>query len=428
MQEENLLLTRRDRDRLKVLHELRKGHLTQGEAAEQLKLSDRWIREMVERIREKGDRAIVHGLRGRASTHKIAEKIEKRAVLIIEREYADFGPTLAAEYLAKDHDIAVSRETVRQWMRRAGIWKSRKQRIEQVHVWRRRRSCFGELVQWDTSEHDWLEGRGERIYLIAMIDDATSRSVGRFARHDSTSENMRVLWAWVERHGRFVEAYTDRAGLFETNRPNQRDEEREGKLPETQIGRALRELGMGWIGALSPQAKGRIERFFSTAQDRLVKGMRKQKICTVEAANVYLEQEYLPLWNERFTVRPARDVDAHRPLNRYGGRLYQVAREQIRPGMKKRAVRVEQRLDGRVVVQWCGKPLSITECERATGAAPAGMPASKGASRKKAGKGGNHRWMYGFDLASGPSLEEVVAHAYGEPGEESEGAWEGSSR
>ena len=447
MEEEDLLLTRRDRDVLKVLHEVRRGHITQREGAEQLKRTARWIRELVGRIEAKGDRAIIHGSRGQPSTHKITEKIEKKAVTIIEREYADFGPTLASEYLAREHQIKASRETVRQWMLRAGLWKRRKQQIEQVHVWRPRRSSFGELVQWDTSDHDWLEGRGERIYLIGMIDDASSRAWGRFARQDSTAENMRLLWAWLEKHGRFVDGYTDGAGLFETNRPNQRDEERDGKLAETQIGRALRELGIGWIRALSPQAKGRIERFFETAQDRLVKGMRKQKVRTLEGANVYLEKEYLPLWNERFTVRPASEVDAHRPLGkehdlgsilshveprvmgedytiRYVGRLYQLRREQIRPGQKKQTVRVEQRLDGRVVVQWRGQALEVRECEPARRPAVKAAPVGNQAVGNKRHKGGNPGWMNGFHLNGGPSLEEVVAHAYGEPWEEeSERGW-----
>jgi hypothetical protein len=111
-----------------------------------------------------------------------------------------------------------------------------------------------------------------------MIDDATSRAMAGFARHDATAENMRIVWRWLEKQGRFVDAYTDRAGLFETNRPNQRNEERDGKLPETQIDRALRELGIGWIAARFPQAKGRIERFFETAQDRLVRGALYIKI------------------------------------------------------------------------------------------------------------------------------------------------------
>lgn len=444
MHEEELLLTQRDRDFLKVLHEARRGHITQREAAEQLKVTDRWIRELLARVRKNKDRAVVHGLRGRPSPHRISETVEKRAIEIVGREYADFGPTLASEYLAHDHGIQVSRETLRQWMLRAGLWKRRKQRIAEIHVWRQRRSCFGDLVQWDTSDHDWLEGRGERIYLIAMIDDATSRAVARFAPQDSTAENMRLLWMWVERHGRFVEAYTDRAGLFETNRPNQRDEERDGKLAETQIGRALRELRIGWIAARSPQAKGRIERFFKTAQDRLVKGMRKAKVGTLQQANAYLERSYLPLWNERFTIRPASDADAHRPLDkdqdlrsilsqvdrrviaqdytlRYGSQLYQVEREQIQPRLRGQAVRVEQHLDGRLVVRTADRELKVKRCELADTPPAARPKVPKTRAPAAPHTGGRRRWMYGFRLNDAPSLEHVVTAAYDSPEAEEDG-------
>jgi hypothetical protein len=105
--------------------------------------------------------------------------------ILSEPMYQAFGPTPAAEQLAQQHHIEASRETVRQWMMRAKLWRGKKAKVAQVHQWRPRRSRFGELVQWDTSDHDWLEGRGERLYPIAMIDHATSRLIPRFVRHDS---------------------------------------------------------------------------------------------------------------------------------------------------------------------------------------------------------------------------------------------------
>lgn len=138
---------------------------------------------------------------------------------------------------------------------RAKLWRGKKAKVAEVHVWRPRRSRFGELVQWDTSDHGWLEGRGERLYLIAMIDDATSRLFARFIRHDSTEENMTLLWSYLEEFGRPVSFYTDNASHFQTAEKRKRDEPGVEKdpveMPPTQIGRALRKLGITWIGALA---------------------------------------------------------------------------------------------------------------------------------------------------------------------------------
>ena len=171
-----------DRDRLKVLHEVGKGHLTQEQGGEQLGMTERWVRELMARMRKEGDRGILHRLRGRASNRKIEEKTRRKAVQLVKAKYGDFGPTLASEYLGQREGIGVSKETLRQWLMAEGVWRGKKRRVEEVHEWRPRRSCRGELVQWDTSEHHWLEGRGERLYLMAMIDDASSRLHARFAR------------------------------------------------------------------------------------------------------------------------------------------------------------------------------------------------------------------------------------------------------
>ncbi len=385
MEQERMGMSQKERDRLKVLQEVKKRQLGQKEAAEQLGMSERHLRRLWARFRRRGDRAVLHGLRGRASNRKIPEAIRQKAVGLVRAEYRDFRPTLAAEYLAERQGLKVSRETLRKWMLEAGLWKRRKQRVYQLHLWRPRRSCRGELVQWDTSDHDWLEGRGEKIYLIAMLDDATSWGLARFAPQDSTEENLRLLGRYLEQQGRPLAYYTDKASLFETNRPQQRDEELEGKLPKTQIGRALGELGIEWIAAHSPQAKGRIERFFQTCQDRLVKGLRKAGVTSREQANEYLEKDFLPLWNRRFTVEPANPTDAHRPLGRehdlasilsqvetrrvapdytirLQGQRYQIPRPDIRPGLRGARVRVEKRLDGTVAVRFRDRCCWLQSC------------------------------------------------------------------
>ena len=234
-------------------------------------LSPRWVRKLLGRRREEGDGGIVHRLRGRRSNRRIEEQVRERVMAEVRQRYADFGPTLASERLAAE-GMPVSRETLRKWMAEEGLWQVRKKRLRQVHVWRQRRAARGELVMMDSSRFRWLEERGPELYLIAMIDDATSRLWGRFVEHDSTEENLRTLGGWIERWGRPLSLYTDRNSLFVTTRPVQQAEQLQGQVTaRTQFGRALYELGIGWIAAHSPQAKGRIERLFGTLQDRLVK-------------------------------------------------------------------------------------------------------------------------------------------------------------
>jgi DNA-binding Lrp family transcriptional regulator len=210
-------MTQRDRDRLVVLKKAQKKLITQSQAARELDISERHVRRLLLRLREAGDKSVIHGLRGRESNRKLNAEFREKAVRILSGEvYRGFGPTLASEYLAKKHKLRIGRETLRQLMKQAGLWRSRKQKVEDVHPWRQRRSSHGEMVQWDTSDHDWLEGRGERLYLIHMIDDATSQLLGRFVRSDSTEENMRLLRTYLESHGRPLSFYTDKASMFHT--------------------------------------------------------------------------------------------------------------------------------------------------------------------------------------------------------------------
>ncbi|MBK5293985.1 MAG: ISNCY family transposase [Acidobacteriia bacterium] len=288
-------MTQAERDRLVTLKKAKKRLITQPEAAAELGVTVRHVKRLLYALNKCGDKVVIHGLCGKPSRRRIAEAKQQQAVRILaDPIYAGFGPTLSCEYLGKKHNLAVSKETVRKWMIEAGLWKANQQKMERVHPRRERRSRRGELVQWDTSDHDWLEGRGERIYLISMIDDATSRLYARFVRSDSTAENMRLLWGYLELNGRPVAFYTDKASLFETAEKRKRDEPGVDKdpveMPPTQIGRALRELGIAWIAAHTPQAKGRVERSFLTAQDGLVKGLRVAKARTLEKANAYLNK------------------------------------------------------------------------------------------------------------------------------------------
>jgi hypothetical protein len=237
-------------------------------------------------------------------------------------------------------------------------------------------------VQWDTSEHDWLEGRGEKLYLIAMIDDATSRLTAGFVGHDSTEENLRQLGCYVKQHGRPVSVCTDKASLFQiTPRASHHRDAPQQQL--TQIGRALQELNIEWIAAHSPQAKGRIERAFQTAQDRLVKGLRQVGAKDLPTANAYLQQVFVPLWNRRFRREPQLAGDAHRTVLpetnldsvlsirqsrtvgqdhtvRWQGVIYRIERKQIQAAMRGARVQLERRLDGSTWMHWRKRPCCFT--------------------------------------------------------------------
>jgi len=313
-------MTQKERDRLVALRKAQKGLITQRQAATELSVSERQIRRLLGLLKKRGDKAVIHASRGRPSNRKLDEATEGQAMEILRREvYRGFGPTLAAEYLAQKHKIQVGRETLRGWMVKAKLWQAKKKRIEKIHTWRQRRSRCGELVQWDTSEHAWLEKRGPKLYLISMIDDASSRLLARFVEHDSTEENMKLLWSYLEQNGRPLSFYTDKAALFanlpKTKRGDVAGKDRE-ELPPTQIGRALQELGIEWIAAHSPQAKGRVERGFGTMQDRLVKGLRVAGAKTLEQANAYLRDEFLPWWNQTLLSQPASSDNAHRALGK----------------------------------------------------------------------------------------------------------------
>jgi transposase len=397
METERIALSQEERDRLHLLRELERGELRQVAAAQRMKLTDRQVRRLLQRWREQGDRAVIHRLRGRPSNRKFAVSFQRKVLARVGQRYADFGPTLAAEHLAQE-GLALSRETLRNWMTQAAFWRPRRQRVKKIHVWRERRASFGELVMQDSSPFRWLEDRGPACQLIAVIDDATSRIHAQFVEHDTTEENLRTLGGWLRRYGRPLAHYTDKNSIFRSNRPAAISEQLRGERAHSQFGRALQELGIEWIAAQSPQAKGRIERLFATLQDRLVKEMRLAGIASIEAANHFLETRFLPEWEQRFTVAPRNPRNAHRQLGRaqrldeilsvravrkvaqdhtvsWEGNLWGVPREEVCAGLRGAAVEIERRLDGSHWLRYRGRYLHLRPCPQPLrpSASPSGL-------------------------------------------------------
>ena len=365
-QKDRIEMSQRERDRLKVLHGVKQGLYTQAKAAQLLGLTARQVRRLQQRLETAGDAGLVHRLRGRSSNRRLNAKFRRRVLREYRQRYADFGPTFASEKLA-EQGLQVSPATLRRWLLAEGVWQQKRRR--DVHRQRRpRRACFGELVQMDTSLHEWTEGRGEEMVLIKMIDDATSRVLARFYPADTVEAHFDLLGRWVEKYGRPWALYTDRHGIFEAHKRGQPD-----YSGETQFSRALSELDIQLIKARSPQAKGRVERSFGTAQDRWVKEMRLAKVKTIVQANALLER-LLPDHNRRFSVAPAETADAHRALGkhhllsailsvqeervvsndytvRFGNRHYQLDKP-IYPGERGGKVTIELRLDGTMAIRF----------------------------------------------------------------------------
>ena len=415
-----MALSQRERDRLKVLHDVNERHLTQVEAGRRLEVTDRHVRRLLLGLQERGDGALIHGLRGRPSNRKLAAAFEQKILARVRQRYADFGPTLAAEHLVKD-GLLVSRETLRKWMAKAALWHPRSQRVKTVHVWRERRARFGELVMQDSSPYRWLEERGPACQLIALIDDATSRVWARFVEHDTTEENLRALGGWLRRYGRPLAQYTDKNSIFRTTSAAAMGEQLRGEEARSQFGRALQELGIAWIAAHSPQAKGRIERLFETLQDRLVKEMRLAGIDTLEAGNHFLETRFLPEWEQRFTVMPRNPRNAHRRLGpeqrlqeilsvrvarkvvddhtvSWDGQRWGVPREEVCAGLRGAQVEIERRLDGSHWLLFRGRYLRLSHCPEPAprAASPSGLRppglAANPLSRNYKSAPQNHPW------------------------------------
>ena len=307
-----LRMSRKERVRLELLGRVKRDEITVSRAAELAGVSVRQMRRLWKRYRKRGDQGLVHRLRGKAPNNRIPAATRAAILKLYQEKYGDFGPTFACEKLKADgHEL--SPNTLTALLKGAGLWTPRRKRGKH-RMRRERRACLGQLVQMDGSEHDWFEGRGGRCVLMVMIDDATNRTLARFYRRENLDAAFDVFGRWAASHGLPRALYVDRAGICRSDREPDGEELLAGKKPPTQFGRAMAELGVELILAHSPQAKGRVERRNGLLQDRLVKEMRLRGIGSIEAANAYLDADYLAGLNRAYTLDAADPADAHRPL------------------------------------------------------------------------------------------------------------------
>ncbi len=357
-------------EELKALHVIRKAIdkvITQKEAAETIELSERQVRRKARRIRQEGDKGIIHRLRGKPSNRTKPDNIRSKILALFKNKYWDFGPTLASEKLFERDKIRINDETLRLWLIKEGLaYKTRKKRPHRQ--WRERKHRFGQMVQMDGSHHDWFEGRGSKCVLMGYIDDSTGIPYARFYEYEGTLPAMGSFKGYIERYGIPQSVYLDKHTTYKSTKKLSVEEELNNIESLSQFERALKELDVLVIHANSPQAKGRVERLFNTFQDRLIKEMRLDGVKTIKEANKFLNR-YLSIYAKRFAVLPAKEGDMHRPLPKgidldkilcirtehplrndftiaHDKKLYQ-----IKNNTTAKKVTVEEHIDGSMIIQ-----------------------------------------------------------------------------
>ena len=298
--------------RIQIINKAVERRIRQRKAAEILDLSERHVRRLVKRLKEKGIKGLTHGLRGQESLRKIPEEQKEKIIDKYIETYKGFGPTLAHEKFVEREKTIISRESLRQILIEAGLWEiSRKSKKHRQ--WRERKHNRGEMIQMDGSRHNWFEGRGSECVLMAYIDDADGKVYAEFHEYEGTIPAMQSFKGYIKKNGIPLSLYMDKHTTYKATHKETIEDQLEGKKVLSQFERALEEIAVKVIHANSAQAKGRIERLFKTFQDRVIKEMRLVGIRTIEEGNRFLK-EYLPVFNKRFEVEPASKEDLHRKV------------------------------------------------------------------------------------------------------------------
>jgi transposase len=371
MRQETFTLSQKELQRVSVISACIKGDMACARAAELLCLSARQIKRLKKRMREDGEAALAHANRGRPSHRRLPDAIRQRIVQLARTTYAGFNDHHLCEKLVERQGFSLSRESLRRLLRNNGQGSPRKRRAP-AHRQRRVRSArLGELVQLDGSPHDWLEGRGPRLTALGMQDDATGKILAaQFFPSETTFGYLCLLRQVLRRCGVPLAFYGDRSGIFVRNDDTWTVEEQlAGKRQPTQFGRALEQLGVTFIAANSPQAKGRVERLWGVLQDRLCSELRLAGAHDLDSANTVL-RKFIADYNRRFARMPREMETAWRPapesLDRiccfvherivsndnvvqWEGRRFQIPQQARRFSFAGAKVHIYQALDGRVV-------------------------------------------------------------------------------
>jgi len=425
-------LSAKELSRAEVMGRVKTGSLRLREAGELLELSYRQVKRVWARYRGGGAKALQHANCGRRSNRAYATQFRQAVLARVRECYADFGPTLAAEHLASDDRLKIPAESLRRWMREAGLWRRRRKR-KPYRQRRERKAHFGELVQLDGSFHGWLEERAGEACLMHMIDDATNTVLAQFSAQETIWAAVHLLRGWIERYGIPRVLYTDWKNVYV--RVATTREQRAGTVPLTQFGRMCQKLGIQIIPASSPQAKGRVERMHGTHQDRLIKKLRLRGIASYEEANGFLEEHYLAEHNRRFRRPAAEPADYHRRrptarqldeifwleedrvvsedwVVRYNNRWLQLERPSRHWAPAKSRVQVRENEAGQIAIHYRGQQLSFRECSPASkamseerGAAPSSAPPSPNPTRCHSyPPPPEHPWRRGYQQMKTPAF------------------------
>lgn len=379
------MLDEKEKYKLEIIKRAISGAITNAVAGKLLSVSSRQIRRIKASVRKTGNEAVVHKLKGRISNNSF--KLERlRIIDLVKTKYFDFGPTLASEKLLEIEGISVEPETLRLWMVKAGVWQVRKRRRHKYFSFRERKDYFGEMLQFDGSYHKWFENRlidsdgyPVEVCLLASIDDATGIVNLKFDMNESVFAVFSFWKNYLKEFGKPISIYLDKYSTYKVNFKNAVD----NLELLTQFQKALNILDIKMISANTPQAKGRVERLFQTLQDRLVKELRLNNISTIEEANIFLKNVFVPTFNSKFSVKPDKPENLHRKLTqteslnlrsifsvksirivhndftiKFKGKLFQLEKIQPLTIYQRQEVQIEEHLNNNIKIKYKDKYLN----------------------------------------------------------------------